>query len=80
VKRFRVAFSKSSCLASQPLIHSLPTFPATLATPQSAAVIVGCDRTLEDEKKRSLIHSFPTYPATLATPQFAAVSAECDRL
>jgi hypothetical protein len=26
------------------LIHSLPTFPATLATPQSAAVIAGCDR------------------------------------
>jgi subtilisin family serine protease len=24
-------------------IHSLPTFPATLATPQSAAVIAGCD-------------------------------------
>ncbi len=26
------------------LIHSLPTFPATLATSQSAAVIAGCDR------------------------------------
>jgi len=26
------------------LIHFLPTFPATLATPQSAAAIAGCDR------------------------------------
>jgi hypothetical protein len=25
------------------LIHSLPPFPATLATPQSAAVIAECD-------------------------------------
>jgi hypothetical protein len=35
------------------LIHSLPTSPATLATPQSAAVIAGCVRTLENEEKRS---------------------------
>ncbi|WP_199321126.1 hypothetical protein [Microcoleus sp. FACHB-831] len=26
------------------LIHSLPTFPTTLATPQPAAVTAGCDR------------------------------------
>ncbi|MEP0880971.1 hypothetical protein NDI49_05365 [Trichocoleus sp. ST-U3] len=26
------------------LIHSLPTFPATLAMPQSTAVIAECDR------------------------------------
>jgi hypothetical protein len=43
------------------IAHSLPTFPATLATHQSAAVIAECDslqdsnasRTLEDEEKRS---------------------------
>ncbi|HEY9632295.1 MAG TPA: hypothetical protein V6D14_02750 [Coleofasciculaceae cyanobacterium] len=61
------------------LIHSLPTFPATLATPQSAAAIAGCDHTSEDERMRSLIHSLPTSPATLATPQFAAVIVGCDR-
>ncbi|MEG4489744.1 hypothetical protein [Microcoleus sp. D3_18_C4] len=46
-----------SRLRMRSLIHALPTFPATLATPQSAAVIAGCDRTLEDEEKRSLIAS-----------------------
>jgi hypothetical protein len=35
------------------LIHSLPTSLATPATPQSAAVIAGCDRTLQDERMRS---------------------------
>ncbi|MBD2002689.1 MULTISPECIES: hypothetical protein [Cyanophyceae] len=39
------------------LIHSLPTFPVTLATPQSAAVIVGCDRLLLMECDRSFIPS-----------------------
>jgi hypothetical protein len=62
------------------LIHSLPTFPATPATPQSAAVIAGCDRTSNDEEKRSLIHSLPTSLATPATPQSAAVIVGCDRL
>jgi hypothetical protein len=46
------------------LIHCLPTSPATLATPQSAAVAAGCDslgdsyasRTLENEEMRSLIY------------------------
>ena len=61
------------------LIHSLPTFPATFATPQSAAVIGGCDRTSEDKRMRSLIHSLPTFPATLATLRSAAVIAGCDR-
>ncbi len=51
-----------------------------LATPQSAAVIAGCDRTSNDEEKRSLIHSLPTSPATLATPQSAAAIAGCDRV
>jgi hypothetical protein len=51
------------------LIHSLPTSPATLATPQFAAVIVGCDRTLENEEKRSLIHALPTSLVMLATFQ-----------
>ncbi|WP_155898007.1 hypothetical protein [Allocoleopsis franciscana] len=60
------------------LIYSLPTFPATLATAQSAAVIAGCDRTSDNEEKRSLIHSLPTFPATLATPQSAAVIVGCD--
>jgi hypothetical protein len=62
------------------LIHSLPTFPATLATPQSVAATAGCDRTWQDEEMRSLIHSLPTCPATLATPQSAAVIAGCDSL
>jgi hypothetical protein len=62
------------------LIHSLPTSPATLATPQSAAVIAGCDRAWQDEEMRSLIHSLPTFPATLATSQSAAVIAGCDRI
>ena len=44
------------------LIHSLPTFAATLATPQSAAVIAECDHASEDERMRSLIHSLPTFP------------------
>jgi hypothetical protein len=35
---------EGSKLITKSLIHSLPTSPATLATPQSAAVIVGCDR------------------------------------
>ncbi|MBD2016415.1 hypothetical protein H6F96_20880 [Microcoleus sp. FACHB-53] len=35
---------KRSYRASESLIHSLPTFPATLATPQSAAATAGCDR------------------------------------
>jgi len=61
------------------LIPSPPTFPATLATPQSAAVITGCDRAWQDERMRSLIHSLPTFLATLATPQSAAVIAGCDR-
>jgi hypothetical protein len=40
------------------LIHSLPTPPATLATPQSAAAIAGCDRASDDEEKRShILHS-----------------------
>ncbi len=62
------------------LIHSLPTFPATLAPPQSAAITAGCDRAWQDEEMRSLIHSLPTYPATLVRPQSAAVTAGCDRL
>ncbi|HEY9823273.1 MAG TPA: hypothetical protein V6D35_21255 [Candidatus Sericytochromatia bacterium] len=32
---------------------SLPTITATLATPQSAAVIVGCDRVWQNEEMRS---------------------------
>jgi hypothetical protein len=40
------------------LIPSLPTFPATPAMPQFAAAIAGCDRTLENEEKRShILHS-----------------------
>jgi hypothetical protein len=62
------------------LIHTLPTFPATLATPQSAAVIAGCDRAWQDEEVRSLIHSLQTFPVMLATPQSATVIAECDRV
>ncbi|MEP0849263.1 hypothetical protein [Funiculus sociatus] len=37
------------------LIHSLPTLTASLVTPQSAAVIVGCDRFLLMECDRSFI-------------------------
>ncbi|MBD2129330.1 hypothetical protein NDI39_04335 [Microcoleus sp. ZQ-A2] len=37
------------------IAHSLPTSPATLATPQSAAVIAECDRAWQDEGMR-----FPT--------------------
>ncbi len=62
------------------LIHSLPTSPATPATPQSAAVIAGGDRTLENEEKRSLIPSLLTSPAMLTTPESAAVIARCDRV
>jgi hypothetical protein len=45
-----IAFFLLSVLAfhteeSLSLIHSRQTFPATLATPQSAAVTAGCDRT-----------------------------------
>jgi len=39
------------------LIHSLPTFPATLATPQSAAVTAGCARAWQDEGMQSLLLS-----------------------
>ncbi|MBD1928345.1 hypothetical protein H6F74_19135 [Trichocoleus sp. FACHB-90] len=35
------------------LIHSLPTLTASLVTPQSAAVIVGCDRFLLMECDRA---------------------------
>ncbi len=38
------------------LIHSLPTSPATLATPQSVAGIVGCDRAWHEVRMRSLIY------------------------
>jgi hypothetical protein len=49
---FPANFSSNACHTSicccncwmRSLIHSLPTFPATLATLQSAAVIDGCDR------------------------------------
>jgi len=68
-------YVKRSYGASESLINSLPTSPATLATPQSAAVIAGCDRAWQDEEMRSLIHSLPTFPATLATSQSAAVIA-----
>ncbi|MBD2048747.1 hypothetical protein H6F78_24640 [Coleofasciculus sp. FACHB-64] len=47
--------------------------------PQSAAVIVGCDRLWHEVRMRSLIHSLPTFPATLAMPQSAAITAGCDR-
>ncbi|MBD2003601.1 MULTISPECIES: hypothetical protein [Cyanophyceae] len=56
------------------------TLTASLATPQSAAVIAGCDRTSEDKRMRSLIHCLPTSPVMLATFQSAAVTAGCDSL
>ncbi|WP_333477485.1 hypothetical protein [Allocoleopsis sp.] len=34
------------CVSSSEALISFPTFPATLATPQSAAVIAECDRCL----------------------------------
>ncbi|HEY9634778.1 MAG TPA: hypothetical protein V6D14_15355 [Coleofasciculaceae cyanobacterium] len=51
------------------LIHSLSTSPATLATPQFAAVIVGCDAPWEDEEKRSLFHCLPTLEQQLQSMQ-----------
>ncbi|WP_348234170.1 hypothetical protein [Trichocoleus sp. DQ-U1] len=39
-----------SPLRMRSLIHALPTFPATFATPQSAAVIAGCDRAWQEEE------------------------------
>ncbi len=51
------------------LIHYLPTFPATLATPQSVAVTAGCDAPWEDEEKRSLFHCLPTLEQQLQSMQ-----------
>ncbi len=51
------------------LIHSLPTFPATPATPQSAAVSAECDAPWEDEEKRSLFHCLPTLEQQLQSMQ-----------
>jgi hypothetical protein len=51
------------------LIHFLSTFPATLSTPQSAAVIAGCDHAWQDERMRSLIHCLPTLEQQLQSMQ-----------